>query len=157
MRCIIVVGEKNGVAIPESHRPMVQRALTEAHWHLSVLCSSYALSIIDIVGRVWLTEKMFLLQEHLFCALLGRKGLIWKISKFSVFRKEMETQESSNSSNQVHGIAWVEFSCWARQLNGIGREGPNSGQKRATGSGVPGWMGRAGVFSRSCRFPLDSI
>jgi hypothetical protein len=34
------------------------------------------------------------MQEHLFCALLDRKGLIWEISNFSVFQKEMETQEA---------------------------------------------------------------
>ena len=58
----------------------------------------------------------------------------------------MFTKRFADDKSVNYLIAWVEFSCWARQPNGIGKEGPNSGQKKATGAGVPGWTGRAGVF-----------
>ncbi len=55
------------------------------------------------------------------------------------------------------GSLGSNLTCWARQPNGIGKEGPNSGQKRATGSGMSGWVGRAGVLTRSCRLALDGM
>jgi hypothetical protein len=55
------------------------------------------------------------------------------------------------------GSLGSNLTCWARQPNGIGKEGPNSGQKRATGSGISGWVGRAGVLTRSCRLALDGM
>ncbi len=46
------------------------------------------------------------------------------------------------------GSLGSNLTCWTRQPNGIGKEGPNSGQRRATGSGISGWVGRAGVFDQ---------
>jgi hypothetical protein len=40
-----------------------------------------------------ITEKRFLRAGE---SLLGRKGLIWKIPKFSVFRKEIERHRKSD-------------------------------------------------------------
>ncbi len=55
------------------------------------------------------------------------------------------------------GSLGSNLTCWTRQPNGIGKEGPNSGQRRATGSGISGgWEGPV-FLTRSCRLALDGM
>ena len=75
-------------------------------------------------------------SEILF-SLLGKKRHFATIA--GLFSNGHELRMGSLGSN---------LTCWTRQPNGIGKEGPNSGQRRATGSGISGWVGRAGVFDQ---------